>query len=285
MKGQSILSCLAFALSVLGVSPLPAARAAQANLPIIVSPREASWMEQLAAREVRRYVYLRTGRCCQSWPSRKGRCLEATSFWSPARTGRSCGPSRMRKCASFGSLAPQSYRLNVPSPTAAGHPPPAPGVLLVTGGDDAGTLYAAYRLAETLGVRFYLHGDVIPDEPMKWKLPESGRARGAAVRTARHPAVPRLSGRAGLVEPRRLPGGDWAVAEAAHELLRAAHLPRGAPECGAHGLDWAAGRHRRAGQGQVQLPVQLHEHAARQLGLCARENQRLRVRQRGAVRA
>ena len=47
---------------------------------------------------------------------------------------------------------------------------------MLTGGDDAGTLYAAYRLAEVLGVRFYLHGDVIPDEPMEWKLPDSGRA-------------------------------------------------------------------------------------------------------------
>jgi hypothetical protein len=27
-----------------------------------------------------------------------------------------------------------------------------------------GTLYGAYRFAEKLGVRFYLHGDVIPDE-------------------------------------------------------------------------------------------------------------------------
>ena len=56
-----------------------------------------------------------------------------------------------------------------------------------------GTLYAAYRLAEVLGVRFYLHGDVIPDEPMEWKLPDAGRARGAAVCVARHPALPRLS--------------------------------------------------------------------------------------------
>jgi len=42
---------------------------------------------------------------------------------------------------------------------------------MLTGGDDTGTLYAAYRLAEALGVRFYLHGDVIPDEQVEWQLP------------------------------------------------------------------------------------------------------------------
>lgn len=36
-------------------------------------------------------------------------------------------------------------------------------VLLIVGGDDVGTLYGAYRFVENLGVRFYLHGDVIPD--------------------------------------------------------------------------------------------------------------------------
>ena len=36
------------------------------------------------------------------------------------------------------------------------------GVYII-GGDDIGTLYGAYRYAEHLGVRFYLHGDVVPD--------------------------------------------------------------------------------------------------------------------------
>ena len=74
-----------------------------------------------------------------------------------------------QRLALLDSLAPQSYWLKtVPNPrsSAAGG-----RVLWLTGGDDAGTLYAAYRLAEVLGVRFYLHGDVIPDEPVPWELP------------------------------------------------------------------------------------------------------------------
>ena len=44
-------------------------------------------------------------------------------------------------------------------------------VLLVVGGDPIGTLYGAYRLAEHLGVRFYLHGDVVPDHRLRWSCP------------------------------------------------------------------------------------------------------------------
>ena len=47
----------------------------------------------------------------------------------------------------------------------------------ISGGSDLGVLYGAYRYAEILGVRFYLHGDVVPDARLK-ELPhvqESGK--------------------------------------------------------------------------------------------------------------
>ncbi len=40
------------------------------------------------------------------------------------------------------------------------------------GGDPIGTLYGAYRLAEAWGVRFYLQGDVIPDQRLNTELPQ-----------------------------------------------------------------------------------------------------------------
>ncbi len=171
MKRQSFLFCLALALGVLDVSPLSAALDAQAKLPTIVSPREASWMEQLAAHEVRRYIYLRTGALLPMMTEPKG-ALPRGDLILVARKDRPLvrAGASAEVADPFGSLAPQSYRLK----TVPNHQAPAARsrLLLVTGGDDAGTLYAAYRLAEDLGVRFYLHGDVIPDEPMKWKLPE-----------------------------------------------------------------------------------------------------------------
>ena len=136
-------------------------------------------MEQLAAREVRRYVYLRTGRLLPmmtepEWPrpgenvilvGRKDRPLVRFGAEPDLRP-------------SLEVLPPQAYWLKTFSndkwpPNKRPLTPATPHqTLLVCGGDDAGTLYAAYRLAELLGVRFYLHGDVIPDEPMEWKLPE-----------------------------------------------------------------------------------------------------------------
>jgi hypothetical protein len=128
-------------------------------------------MEQFAAREVRRYVYLRTGRLLPMITESKG-TLPGGDLILVARKDRSLirAGAGAELIASLDSLAAQCYRLK----TIPNRQPPAASaqVLLVTGGDDAGTLYAAYRLAEALGVRFYLHGDVIPDEPMEWKLPD-----------------------------------------------------------------------------------------------------------------
>jgi hypothetical protein len=65
---------------------------------------------------------------------------------------------------SWTDLGPQQYRLKT-LPLAKRK------LLLIVGGDDAGTLYGAYRLAELMGVRFYLDGDVLPDKPIPLALP------------------------------------------------------------------------------------------------------------------
>jgi Malectin domain len=166
MNRQSILFFLGVSLSVLGFGPTPAATAAQTKPTIIMSPREASWMEQLAAREVRRYVYLRMGRLLpmMTQPAGlfpKGNLIVVGRKDRPLIYSSVLGP--------MSSLGPQSYWLKTIPLERSG--PAGAQKLLVTGGDDAGVLYAAYALAEALGVRFYLHGDVIPDEGMEWKLP------------------------------------------------------------------------------------------------------------------
>ena len=65
------------------------------------------------------------------------------------------------------SLQPQQYLLKTIPLSSSDRKP----VLLVVGGDAIGTLYGAYRLAEHLGVRFYLHGDVVPDGKISLTLP------------------------------------------------------------------------------------------------------------------
>ena len=123
-------------------------------------------MEQLAAREVRRYVYLRTGRLLpmMTQPAGlfpKGNLIVVGRKDRPLIYSSVLGP--------MSSLGPQSYWLKTIPLERSG--PAGAQKLMVIGGDDAGVLYAAFALAEALGVRFYLHGDVIPDERTEWKVP------------------------------------------------------------------------------------------------------------------
>ncbi|HOX59813.1 MAG TPA: malectin domain-containing carbohydrate-binding protein [Candidatus Paceibacterota bacterium] len=169
MNRHSLLFLFGISLSLGGISPVPPAVAAQSNPSVIVSPRDASWMERLAAREVRRYVYLRTGRLLPLKTEPQGALpkgdliLVARKDRSLARTAAS--PELL---PTLDALTPQSYWLKS---QPRGHAVAGAHALLVSGGDDAGTLYAACRLAEVLGVRFYLHGDVLPDKQVEWSLP------------------------------------------------------------------------------------------------------------------
>ncbi len=121
---------------------LPVAALAQIR---IVSPAKPSAIETLAAREVRRYFYLRTGQLLTIANSEK----PVTGDVIVVRKD----PTR--------GLAPDEYVLQTNGRTA-----------YLLGGGDTGTLYAAYRFAEHLGVRFYLHGNVIPDRRIPPAIPQ-----------------------------------------------------------------------------------------------------------------
>ena len=122
--------------------------------------RNAGATEKLAAKEVRRYVYLRSGDL-----------LPIVEELNAAADGRviAVGSGAVQalglpdESLQLGSLQPEQYRLKTVE--LENRP-----VLAVVGGNELGTLYGAYRLAEHLGVRFYLHGDVIPDRqvPLPW---------------------------------------------------------------------------------------------------------------------
>jgi hypothetical protein len=100
---------------------------------------------------VRRYFYLRTG---ELLPIVSASQLPAGEAIVVARKGRSIAS------AAGNTLAAQEYVMKTAGP-----------VVYLVGGDDVGTLYAAYAFSERLGVRFYLHGDVIPDQRMAPALP------------------------------------------------------------------------------------------------------------------
>lgn len=121
--------------------------------------------ETLAAREVLRYVYLRTGKLL---PIKKGIYSAHVTSIIVARKGQPLVRKAVRSKSlrrEIAQLKPQQYLLRTVSNRN--------GVktALIIGGDDTGTLYGAYRFAERLGVRFYPDGDTIPDGQIKFSLP------------------------------------------------------------------------------------------------------------------
>lgn len=103
---------------------------------------EGSPQLQLAAKEIRRYVWLRTD------------VLLPISFAKEKATEKGIilyvDPT----------LEAQQYRLKSDGKS-----------LEISGGSDVAVLYGAYAFIEKLGVRFYLHGDVIPDKKIAFQLP------------------------------------------------------------------------------------------------------------------
>ena len=133
------------------------------RVPAVIAIRQhASELEWLAAHEVRRYVYLRTGKLMRV---RRGR----------VNSDRIAVASKDRSfCGEVGQdLGPQHFALKT-GPTKGAQ------VWWVVGDDAVGTLYGAYRFAEKLGVRFGLDEDVVPDERLAGGLPvveETGKPR------------------------------------------------------------------------------------------------------------
>ena len=138
--------------------------AAPAGPKLIALRKDASELESFAANEVRRLVYLRTGKLL---PLQRG----ATAG---DRIVVSCRNTKF--CGKLGNdLSPQQFTLK--TSTVSGK-----RVWWIVGGDEVGTLYGAYRFAEKLGIRFGLDEEVVPDEPFggDWpELSETGKPRFA----------------------------------------------------------------------------------------------------------
>ena len=112
----------------------------------VVGPATAGDAERLAAEEIRRYVYLRTGSLLPVVSA-----LPEAGNWIALAVDPELGP--------------QSYALKTTTPGRAKG-------LTIAGGSGLAVLYGAYAFAEKLGVRFYLHGDVVPDQQVPFAIPD-----------------------------------------------------------------------------------------------------------------
>jgi hypothetical protein len=162
---MGVLLCLLSGLVVnktLATPPAPAA---------IVCDKGYTPLEKLAAKEVRRYIYLRTGKVLPIvLPDGEATLPKASLIVVSTKdhlTAISTQPDAetAKLIAEIKSLAPQQFLLKTWTHGDR-------TTLLVVGGDPIGTLYGAYRLAECLGARFYLHGDVLPDKQIPLDMPQ-----------------------------------------------------------------------------------------------------------------
>jgi hypothetical protein len=159
-----------FALAAIGFSPFFGC-ARNSAVPDVVVATDATWHERVAAAEIRRYLYLRTGHL----PALR----EAGSFFriTPGAVAVlekggtfARGLEDADAASRIAALGPEDYWLKTVLRRSK-------NIVLVAGGSGPAVLYGAYQLAEKLGVRFFLEGDVVPDgtvPDIRLDLDESG---------------------------------------------------------------------------------------------------------------
>ena len=122
----------------------------------IICPAGGSDMELLAAKEVSRYIYLRTGKLLNV---EKANALYADDeMIIVAEDSDPLVEAVTSLDAPEGGFFIKSFKKGTQN------------ILVISGDDAISTLYGAYRFAEILGCRFYFHGDVIPDKKIELNI-------------------------------------------------------------------------------------------------------------------
>ncbi|MEW5901403.1 MAG: alpha-glucuronidase family glycosyl hydrolase, partial [Acidobacteriota bacterium] len=149
---------------LMAVAFIPSCRMLKRTV-VIVKPARSSALEDLAANEIRRYLYLRTSKLVSIEKQADVVAVRPPAIVVAKKDRfRAAGFMDEETGRQIAALGAQEYVLK--TITHKNKP-----VLLVAGGDDAGTLYGAYRTAEKMGARFYLHSDVVPDGRVALEIP------------------------------------------------------------------------------------------------------------------
>lgn len=167
MMGTILLHArIAGILFLVVVAILPCARGQSARFgteefSIALSPTATSSVS-FGAREIQRYIYLASG---QLVPIATLEVANGPNTLLVLARGRLTLPPEPS------GLERDEYCLRS-AKDASGH-----AVLRLSGGSPAGLLYAVYRLAEHLGVRFYLTEEVAPESRIPFAIPDLNERR------------------------------------------------------------------------------------------------------------
>ncbi len=132
------------------------------NYQIIISAG-ADKAEILAAKEVRRYIYLRTNEFLP---------IIQTDSPSQIMTSIIIATKNQELLTNIYDLHSLDYKnLKEQEFILQSYTDGRERSLFIIGGGSAGVLYGAYQFAEEMGIRFYLDGDVVPDHKQPLTIP------------------------------------------------------------------------------------------------------------------
>ncbi len=141
----------------------------------VVYSHHASPLEKFSAKELQRYLYLRSGILAQivqndTIPGGFDYCLAVGSKHSGMFRG---WPDADHLAKLAGGLNPEEYLIR--SYRELDH-----RLFVIAGGDGPGALYGTYRFLEHAGIRYAIDGDVLPDEKCdleRMEVNETGKPR------------------------------------------------------------------------------------------------------------
>jgi hypothetical protein len=168
MKMKFINTILLLLFIHVFVCCIPAQAQLKAKKTIIALSLNPSLQEVYAAKEVRRYLYLRTG---EKLPIHKVEVSKLPTTGNIILIGSSSSQIIKRFSETLKiknpdlQLKPEEYYLKTLTQDDR-------KILMVTGKDAVSTLYAAYKFMESYGIRYTLNGDVIPEGMVSMELPE-----------------------------------------------------------------------------------------------------------------
>lgn len=151
---------------------LAASCAPKPKAPAVYVAGDATRLEKLAASEVRRYIYLATGELPEIVAVPGLASVRADGVFIASGPDRLPGPGDSAGAGFEGYAAERFPRLGPEDFCLKTVRKGRRTYILAAGGEGPGILYAAYALAEKYGVRFYLEGDVVPDERAPVRLPD-----------------------------------------------------------------------------------------------------------------
>ena len=126
---------------------------------VIVCSENPSQIEKFAAKELRRYIYSTTGNLSEIKEKNKINFEENKNYFLLGTKGQDVLSQDFvsEKLDIIDALKNEEYFIHTFTKSK-------PNVNLIVGGDIQGLLYGTYQIIKSMGVRFYLDGDVIPDE-------------------------------------------------------------------------------------------------------------------------